>query len=234
MCGRYVVKSSPRRIREQFGIPEKAGSARTEGWRPRFNLAPQQEAPIIRWIAGRRCLDSLRWGLVPPWAEDPAIGNRLINARSESAPDKPAFRAAFQSRRCIVPADGFYEWEVCASGKQPFYIHRKDGALLAMAGLWECWNAPDGKPLESFTILTTAANAWMKQLHDRMPAILRDDETTRWLDPTSESDALRALLRPLGEGELTAHPVGKAVGNVRNDRPDLIAPAAVDATGDLL
>ena len=222
MCGRYVLRSAPRRIREQFGIPDEPGW--TERWTPRFNLAPQQDAPIVRVVDGARRLDLLHWGLVPFWADDPGIGHRLINARSETAPDKPAFRAAFKSRRCIVPADGFYEWQQRPSGKQPFYIHRQDGALLAMAGLWEHWTAPTGAVLQSFTILTTEANAAMRALHDRMPVILRSADVESWLDPGSKPEALRGLLRPLGDGELEAYPVSKAVGNVRNDRPELLAP----------
>ena len=221
MCGRYVLKSTPQRLREQFGI-EGPDTAHSEEWRPRYNIAPSQVAPVVRVVEGKRHLDLLRWGLIPSWAKDASIGNRLINARSETVAEKPAFRAALKSRRCIVPADGFFEWQQQAGGKQPFYIHRKDDALLAMPGLWEHWTSPDGDIVQTFTILTTAANAWMRALHDRMPVMLGAEEVARWLDPGSKADDLRGLLRPLGDGELEAYPVAKAIGNVRNDRPEVV------------
>ena len=222
MCGRYVLKSSPQRLREVFGI-EGPDTAHSETWRPRYNLAPQQDAPVVRCLEGQRRLDLLRWGLMPAWAKDPALGNRLINARSETVADKPAFRAAFKSRRCIVPADGFYEWQQQPTGKQPFYIHRQDGELLAMAGLWEQWMPPGAnEPLLTFTILTTAANAWMRRLHERMPVVLQGEQVRWWLDPTLRPVDLQALMRPAEDGVLAAYPVSKAVGNVRNDQEDLL------------
>lgn len=222
MCGRYVLKSTPKHLREAFGI-DGPDTARSETWRPRYNLAPTQLAPIVRVVEGVRHLDLMKWGLIPSWAKDPAIGSRLINARSETAPEKPAFRAAFRSRRCIVPADGFYEWQQQPSGKQPFYIHRKDGGLLAMAGLWEQWMPPETEvPLLTFTILTTAANAWMRPLHERMPVILEGEEVGRWLDPAAKRAELEALLRAPGDRELEAYPVSRAVNDVRNDAPLLL------------
>ncbi|HOI66107.1 MAG TPA: SOS response-associated peptidase [Thiomonas arsenitoxydans] len=221
MCGRYVLKSSPQRLREVFGI-EGPDMARSEEWRPRYNLAPMQKAPIVRLLEGRRHLDLLQWGLIPSWAQDPAIGNRLINARSETAAEKPAFRAAFRSRRCIVPADGFYEWQQ-PSGKQPFYIHRPDGQLLAMAGLWEHWMPPGATELLlTFTILTTEANDVMRPLHDRMPVVLEGDDVGLWLDSGSKAEKLQALMRPKREVDLDAYPVSKAVNNVRKDAPTLL------------
>ena len=228
MCGRYVLKSSPQRLREVFGI-EGPDTAHSEEWRPRYNLAPMQKAPIVRLVEGRRHLDLLQWGLIPSWAQDPALGNRLINARSETAAEKPAFRAAFKSRRCIVPADGFYEWQQQPSGKQPFYIHRPDGQLLAMAGLWEHWMPPGAtEPLLTFAILTTEANDLMRPLHDRMPVVLQEEDVARWLDPTAKPVDLQALMRPLGDSALDPYPVGKAVGNVRNDVPALLE--SIDGT----
>lgn len=224
MCGRYVLKSSPQRLREVFGI-EGPDTARSEEWRPRYNLAPMQKAPIVRLVEGRRHLDLLQWGLIPSWAQDPALGNRLINARSETAATKPAFRAAFKSRRCIVPADGFYEWQQQPSGKQPFSIHRPDGQLLAMAGLWEHWMPPDAtEPLLTFTILTTEANDLMRSLHDRMPVVLQEEDLARWLDPTAKPVDLQALMRPKEEVGWEAYPVSRAVGNVRNDQEALLEP----------
>lgn len=217
MCGRYVLKSTPQHLREQFGI-DGPDAAHSEEWRPRYNIAPSQVAPVVRVIEGQRHLDLLRWGLIPSWAEDLSIGMKLINARSETAATKPAFRAAFRAHRCIVPADGFYEWQHLASGKQPFYIHRKDGQLLAMAGLWEHWMPPGAtEPLLTFTILTTEANRWMRRLHDRMPVVLLAEQVQPWLDPGSKAEELQALMRPLGDGNLAAYPASKAVNNVRND-----------------
>ncbi len=222
MCGRYVLKSSLQRLREAFGI-ELQGGNHSETWRPRYNIAPGQVAPVVRTIDGRRHLDMLRWGLIPSWAKEPQLGNRLINARSETVAEKPAFRAAFRSRRCIVPADGFYEWQQQAAGKQPFYIHRKDGALLAIAGLWEHWTAPGTQDVvETFTILTTEANAWMRPLHARMPVVLQDDALARWLNPRSKSDDLQTLLGQTTEGGWEAYPVSRAVSSVRNDTEDLL------------
>ena len=223
MCGRYVLKSSPQRLREVFGI-EGPDTAHSETWRPRYNLAPQQDAPVVRCLEGQRRLDLLRWGLMPVWAKDPALGNRLINARSETVADKPAFRSAFKSRRCIVPADGFYEWQQQPAGKQPFYIHRQDGELLAMAGLWEQWTSPSGEQVPTFSILTMAANAWMQPLHERMPVILEGDALDAWLDPATQPSQLQALFRPLPLDALAAYPVTRAMGNVRHDHPDNLDP----------
>jgi putative SOS response-associated peptidase YedK len=225
MCGRYVLKSTPQRLREVFGI-EGPDTAHSEAWRPRYNLAPMQRAPIVRLLEGRRHLDLLQWGLIPSWAQDPALGNRLINARSETAAEKPAFRAAFKSRRCIVPADGFYEWQQQPSGKQPYYIHRQDGHLLAMAGLWEHWIPPGAtEPLLTFTILTTGANRWMQRLHERMPVVLEGDDVGLWLDSGRKVEELQALMRPKEEEVgWEAYPVSRAVGNVRNDQEALLEP----------
>ena len=227
ICGRYVLKSAPRAIRAQFDIVDEhwGETSRREEWRPRFNLAPSQVAPVVRLIEGKRHIDLLRWGLIPSWAEDPSISMKLINARSETAATKPAFRAAFRSHRCIVPADGFYEWQHLASGKQPFYIHRKDGQLLAMAGLWEHWTPPGTQDsVQTFTILTTEANDWMRQIHDRMPLALEGDEVGTWLNPETKTEDLQRLMRPLGEDQLAAYPVSKAVGNVHHDQPALVEP----------
>jgi len=159
-----------------------------------------------------------------------SLGIRLINARSETVATKPAFRAAFRSRRCIVPADGFFEWQQQATGKQPFFIYRRDRALLAMAGLWEHWTSPAGEDVITFTILTTAANAWMQPLHDRMPMILEGEALDLWLDPAtppsppSQPSQLPGLFHPLALDVLAAYPVTPAMGNVRHDSPDILDP----------
>ena len=228
MCGRYVLKSMPRHIRAQFGIADEHDEgARSEEWRPRYNLAPQQLAPIVRDVDGRRRLDLLRWGLVPRWARDEDFAYRTINARGETVSRLPAFRAAFKARRCIVPADAFYEWQVLAGSKQkqPWCIHRADGELLAFAGLWEHWKPPErDEALQTFTIVTTAANAWMAPVHDRMPVILDRAGVSTWLNASTTTDELQGLLRPAPEDALVRFGVGRAVGNVRNDSPALIEP----------
>ena len=221
MCGRFALKSPPERIRDQFGA-DVSGLE----WNPHYNIGPMQFAPIVRYEHAHRRADLLRWGLIPSWAEDPSIGNRLINARGETVGEKPAFRSAFKARRCIVPADGFFEWTQQARGRQPYFIHRRDGGLLGMAGLWEHWAPPGGQSLATFTILTTEANAWMRNLHERMPVLLTQDEVEQWLDPATPPGDLQAMLRSRPEGELDAYPVTKAVGNVRNDRAAVLEPSA--------
>ncbi len=226
MCGRYVLKSAPRRILEQFGVVDGRGeTSRSEEWRPRFNLSPSQFAPVVRSDPQGARLDMLRWGLVPPWAHDETFAQRTVNARGETAGRLPAFRAAFKARRCIVPADGFYEWQYVqgSTHKQPWYIHRRDGELLAFAGLWEHWQ-PRGRAeaLHTFTIITTEANAWMTPVHTRMPAILDPAGVKAWLDLATTPEALQALLAPAPEDALDRYPVGRAVGNPRNDSPELL------------
>jgi|YelNatPaOPRAMG01_1025707.scaffolds.fasta_scaffold10031_5 putative SOS response-associated peptidase YedK len=223
MCGRYVLKTSMRQLQRIYGIPDD-DTSRSEEWRPRYNLAPSQDAPVVRVLAGQRRLDLLRWGLLPGWATDPTLALKLINARSETVATKPAFRGAFRSRRCIVPADGFYEWQAGPSGKQPFYIHAADDSVLSLAGLWETWRSPGGEVLETYAILTTEANAWMRPLHDRMPVILLGEAVDQWLDPASSAGALQSLLKAPPEVSLKAYPVSRAVGAVKNDSAELIEP----------
>lgn len=221
MCGRYALYGPVSRIREQFDA--KVDELEFEG---RYNAAPSQWLPIIRQRSdGERVVHLLRWGLVPSWAKDEAIGNRLFNARAETVADKPAFRAAYRKRRCIVPVNGFYEWKAVAGGKDPYYIHAADEQLLGLAGLWEHWHRPDdGARIDTFTILTTDANALMKPLHARMPVILAPDTYAAWLDPEGDLVALNARLSPCADDVLALHPVGKAVGNVRNEGAGLIDP----------
>lgn len=223
MCGRYVLKTSMRQLQRIYGIPDD-DTSRSEEWRPRYNLAPSQDAPVVRVLAGQRRLDLLRWGLLPGWATDPTLALKLINARSETVATKPAFRGAFRSRRCVVPADGFYEWQAGPQGKQPFYIHAADDRVLSLAGLWESWRSPGGEVLETYAILTTEANAWMRPLHDRMPVILLGEAVDQWLDPASSASALQRLLKAPPEEGLEAYLVSRAVGAVKNDSAELIEP----------
>ena len=225
MCGRYAQFTSPGDIAEIFGATLDIADLG-----PRYNAAPMQWLPVIRQRAsGERVVQTLRWGLLPRWAKDETIANRLINARAETLAEKPSFRSALRKRRCIVPADGFYEWAKRPDGKQPYYIHASDGRILAFAGLWERWSRPDdGEIIDSFTIVTTVANDRMQVLHYRMPVILAPDATARWLDPPSEPDALSDLLGPCPDARLALHPVTRAVGNTRNDGPELIAAISDD------
>lgn len=219
MCGRYALYGPSSRLRKHFG-------ADVDGleFTPRYNAAPLQWLPVIRQRpTGERVAHLLRWGLVPSWSKDETSAAKLINARGETVAEKPSFRSAFRRRRCIVPANGFYEWQAVAGGKQPFYIHPAAGELFGLAGLWERWTRPgDGEVIDSFTIVTSDANAVMRPLHNRMPLILDAGDYGAWLDGTADADLVRALIRPCPDAMLACHRVAKAVGNVRNDGPDLI------------
>ena len=220
MCGRYTMSIPAETLARHFGLDAVPDVA------PRFNIAPTQAAAVVRLSTAREVpvLDFLRWGLVPAWAKDASGAGRLINARAETAADKPSFRSAFRHRRCLVPADGFYEWRTEGGAKQPYRITRPDGAPIAFAGLWERWGKGD-EPLETFTILTTAANAVLQPLHDRMPVIVDPIDFALWLDPTATDPALveRLLVAPPDDA-LTYYPVGRAVNSVGNDDPSLVAP----------
>jgi putative SOS response-associated peptidase YedK len=215
MCGRFTLRTSPQVIAEIFGL-----SALPE-LEPRYNVAPTQSVAAVRHqVKGPgRELVWLRWGLVPAWADDPSIGNRMINARAETAASKPAFRAAFKSRRCLIVADGFYEWQSHGGKKQPFFIGRKDQLPFGLAGLWEHWEH-GGQELETCTILTTEANSLLQPLHDRMPVIVPEQEFELWLDPAvTKAEQVEPILRPYPAGEMTAYPVNPIVNSPRNDVP---------------
>jgi len=206
---------------------------RAEEFSPRFNIAPTQSVMTISLDAnGKRLGLKRQWGLIPSWAKDPGIGSKMINARSETVAEKPAFRSAFRSRRCLVPASGFYEWQATgAKVKQPWHITPADGPSLVFAGLWESWNDPTGNRLESCTILTTTPNSVMSEIHDRMPVILDAEAFPVWLDPTIDPEALQSLLVPCPDEWLEKVPISTRVNNVRNDDPDCIKPIATQ--GDL-
>ena len=218
MCGRYTLTVPVDRLAVEFGLDE----VRTEV-SPNFNVAPTQEVAAIVAESGGRRLGMLRWGLVPSWADDPGIGGRMINARSETAPEKPSFRGAFRRRRCLIPADGFYEWRREDGGKQPFYIRMNDGRPFAFAGLWESWN--DGE-VRSCAILTTSANALVGEVHERMPVILPAEEPDAWLDPEAERQELVSLLRPYPGDDLETFPVGRFVNSARHNDERCVQPAA--------
>src|SRR5215203_5150139 len=190
MCGRYTLASPTERLAEEFGV-----DASSIELSPNYNVAPTQGVAAVLEEGGQRRLEVLRWGLIPPWADDPGIGSRMINARSETAPGKPSFRRAFRERRCLIPADGFYEWQRTNGAKQPYYIHMEDGRPFAFAGLWESWH--NGREIRSCTIITTNPNEVAAPIHNRMPVILHPEDYEMWLDPDfDEREPLTALLKP--------------------------------------
>jgi putative SOS response-associated peptidase YedK len=194
---------------------------------PSYNVAPTQEVAAVLLESGERRLEMLRWGLIPSWADDPQIGSRMINARSETAAEKPSFRTAFRKRRCLIPADGFYEWQKTGNGKQPYYIHMKDGSPFVFAGLWETWGGDGKDEIRSCTILTTDPNELIAPIHNRMPVILYPENYELWLDPdVREVDLLSSLLGPYPEDAMEAYPVSRRVNSPANDEPSCIEPAA--------
>jgi putative SOS response-associated peptidase YedK len=221
MCGRYTLASPTERLAEEFGFDGSSVELA-----PNYNVAPTQGVAAVLEEGGQRRLEVLRWGLIPPWADDPGIGSRMINARSETAPGKPSFRRAFRERRCLIPADGFYEWQRTNGAKQPYYIHMEDGRPFAFAGLWESWSKGGEGEVRTCTILTTGANALVGEVHDRMPVILAHDAYDVWLDPASERDELTGLLAPYPEDEMEAYPVSRFVNSPSNNDPRCIEPAA--------
>ena len=222
MCGRYELHSHPAAIALAFGL------AYPPEIHPRYNVAPMQPVPIVRLnAAGERELVQMRWGLVPRWAKDPSIGAKMINARAETVATKPTYRTAFRRHRCLLPADGFYEWRVRADGaKQPLRIGMKDESLFGLAGLYERWLSPDGEPLDTCTVLTTDANALLKSLHDRMPVIVPPDAYEQWLDPDWPDAA--SLIAPYRAESMTYWPVSTRVNSVKNDDADCIVPLTAD------
>ena len=222
MCGRYTLTVSASVLAEVFEADIRLGHD------PRFNIAPTQSVPIVRIDdSGRRRIDGARWGLIPHWAEDASIGNRLINARSETAASKPAFRSAVRRRRCLIPADGFYEWQRVDGRKQPYHLRFRDRRVFAFAGLWERWStAKHPTPVESCTILTTAPNPTVAPIHDRMPVILPDDAWGLWMSADElGGDVLSTLLRPYPGDDLEAVAVSTRVNSPANDDPEVLAPS---------
>jgi putative SOS response-associated peptidase YedK len=226
MCGRFTLRSSPQIIAEQFGLLESPDLV------ARFNIAPTQAVPAVRQaatatVAGQppRELVMLRWGLVPAWAKDPSIGGRMINARAESAAEKPAFRAALRGRRCLIVADGFFEWSGTGRRKQAWLFQRRDGRPFGFAGLWDRWEPSGQPPLETCTILTTEANDLVRPVHDRMPVIIVPEGYARWLEPVERTaEELAELLRPAARELLEAVPVSPHVNSPTNEGPRCIAP----------
>jgi putative SOS response-associated peptidase YedK len=221
MCGRYTLKTPVEELTEEFGF----GASSVE-LPPNYNVAPTQQVAAVLEEGGERRLEMLRWGLIPSWADDPGIGARMINARSETAPEKPSFRRAFRERRCLIPADGFYEWRRTNGAKQPYYIRMREERPFAFAGLWESWKDGSGPEIRSCTILTTKPNALTAEIHDRMPVILPPGSYDAWLDPEAERDELYGLLAPYPEDEMEAYPVSRFVNSPQNNDPRCIEPTA--------
>jgi len=220
MCGRYADFLTDQELADTFSIAMATDDDRLLP--PSFNVAPTQWVRVVRPSDAGLTLDVAAWGLVPSWAKDPSIGSRMINARLETVAEKPSFRTAFAKRRCIVPASGYYEWQTGTDGKRPVYIHPADDAPLAFAGLVEAWRrSPDDDWLITCAIVTTAARGNMAELHDRQPVMMRPDAWTAWLDTASTKDDLFAAASA-DAPELAWHEVGKAVGNVHNNSPELV------------
>lgn len=221
MCGRVTQRASSEELARLFDAEDLA-----QELGGRFNVAPTQPIAVVVESEDRRVVTSYRWGLVPPWAESPKVGGRMINAREETIETSPAFRHSFRRKRCLVPADGFYEWLRTPDGhRQPYYVSRADGTPLALAGLWSVWREPDveGPLLRTCAIVTTTPNALLARVHDRMPAILGPERWSTWLDPGCEDvGELRAMLQPSPAAELVAYPVSNLVNSVRRDGPDLL------------
>jgi putative SOS response-associated peptidase YedK len=218
MCGRYSITTATEAMRRLFQFDDHPNL------QARYNLAPTQMAPVVRERDGARRLDMLRWGLLPKWSKDASGAAKMINARSETIAEKPAYRDAFRARRCLVPADGFYEWQVRGKTKQPYRISLADGGTFAFAGLWESWADPNdgGAMVETYTVATVVAAASIAHIHHRMPVILEAEDYQAWL--TGDVEAAGALLKPLEDAKLQSFEVSPRVGNVRNDDPELLEP----------
>ncbi|MFP4418956.1 MAG: SOS response-associated peptidase [Desulfococcaceae bacterium] len=228
MCGRFVQQSTLETLVDHFAIDVVTCEVE-----PRYNVAPTQEVLAIVAHEGKRRLGKLRWGLVPHWAEEASAAGRLINARSETAHEKPSFRTAFRRHRCLIPADGFYEWKKAGYGpKQPFFIHRPDREPFAMAGLWDIWREGEND-YRSCTVLTRPAEGPTAELHDRMPVILDGESHDGWLDPEAQAvDALRRLLAEKAVTDLDFYPVSPRMNKPSHDAPDCVEPVNADDSGE--
>jgi putative SOS response-associated peptidase YedK len=220
MCGRYTLKSGGDVIVGLFGLAEELEIE------PRYNIAPTQQIPVVLEEDGRK-LEEMHWGLIPSWAKDPSIGSRMINARAETVSEKPSFRSAFKKRRCLIPADGFYEWAKEPGGKQPYHLRLKDGSLFGFAGLWETWSGaePGGEEVRSCTIITTEPNEVAWEVHNRMPVILPPDLYDAWLEPDNDDrEELLSMLTSYPAEEMEAYPVSRRVNRPANDDQSVLEP----------
>ncbi|TJY43243.1 SOS response-associated peptidase [Cohnella pontilimi] len=216
MCGRYTITVTLEELMLRYFAEFPAVPFQL----PRYNVAPTQMMPAVVNDGQRNRLGLLKWGLIPPWADDEKVGSRMINARAETLEERPAYRSAFRRKRCLIPADGFYEWKTAAGGKRPYRIVLKGGGLFSMAALYETWTAPDGRKVSSFAIVTTEPNRLMADIHDRMPVILRPEDEALWLDRNvQDPEPLKRLLVPYPAGEMDAYEVDKRVGSPAHDDP---------------
>ena len=223
MCGRFNITTSPEELRRLFNYVEQPN------FPARYNIAPTQPVPIVHLISGKRHFRLVRWGFVPSWSKE-MPKTVLINARAETIEEKPSFRGAFRHRRCLIPANGFYEWQARAGGKQPFHIHRPDNAPFAMAGIWEDWLTPDGSELDSCAIVTTVGNDTLKPIHHRMPVILPQSEWDKWLGAEEARPCdMEPLMRPASNELLVAEPVSSRVNKAGEEGASLLDPVNPDA-----
>ncbi len=222
MCGRFTLTVDPAQLKQHFqdfSFPDK--------YAPRYNIAPSQPVMAIP-NDGRNAADFFLWGLIPSWAKDASIGSRMINARGETLAEKPSYRGVYKYKRCLIPADGFYEWkaQVGTKSKIPYFVHLKNGAPFAFAGLWDEWHAADGSPIRTCTIVTTAPNPLMAPIHDRMPVILQPQDYDEWLDPAPRMpDSLQHLVAAFPADQMEAYPVSALVNSPSNDRAECVEPA---------
>ncbi|MCC6888233.1 MAG: SOS response-associated peptidase [Hyphomicrobiales bacterium] len=224
MCGRYLITSTPEAMRRLFRYPEQPN------FPPRYNVAPTQPIPIVRLHEGRRQFALVRWGLIPAWVKDPKTFSLLLQARSDSVLDKPSFRNAMKRRRCLIPADGFYEWNEAARPHRPFVVRPKQGGPIALAGLWESWMGPNGEELETAAVITTDANRTLQPIHHRMPAVIAPEAFDLWLDCANvDARTAAALLVPAPEDLFEAYEISPAVNRVINDYPGLLEPVRTAA-----
>jgi putative SOS response-associated peptidase YedK len=221
MCGRFTFVISYAEFLRHYRIDREMNR-----FTPNYNVSPGENIPVVLTDDNMRVLDTYKWGLIPHWAKDPELGSRLINARAETIAEKPAFRHAFSSQRCLVIADGFYEWRKEGKAKLPYYIRLKDRPVFGFAGLWEQWKSPQGTVVKSCTIITVEPNEYLKGIHDRMPAILSREDEMKWIDPAKKDrQALLSMLRPYDSGPMQAYEVSRAVNDPLNNSEECIKPA---------
>ncbi len=218
MCGRYCITTAPEAIRALFRYPERPN------FPPRYNVAPTQPVPVVRVVEGERHFALVRWGLIPAWVKDPKNFALLINARGETLHDKPAFKNAIRRRRCLFPADGFYEWKVEGGRRRAFHARRPGGGPLAFAGLWETWIGPNGEEVDTAAIVTTQANKEMGAVHHRAPVIVCPEQFDLWLSSEADARFAAELIKPAPDGSMEVYEVSPAVNKVTNDTPDLVEP----------
>jgi putative SOS response-associated peptidase YedK len=221
MCGRFTLTSNLAEIASRF-----SAKAIISDWQPRYNIAPGQLALAVTQESQEKALEWMHFGFIPHWAKEKNVGYTMINARAETISQKPSFRISFRSKRCLIPADGYYEWQETPQGKQPYRITLKSGKLFAFAAIWDSWKDEQGKFLHSFAIATTQANFLTQTLHDRMPVILQQENESKWLDPAvTDANDLESLLTPYPSQDLTIYPTSKLVNSWKNDTPDCLLPS---------